>query len=61
MKIFISVAVAAGLIAGPGAARALAGTNVSFAVTAAPVTPAGGPGIVITRTWKDGVLTISAD
>jgi hypothetical protein len=55
--------IAAGLIAGP-AAPALAasgpGTTVSFAVYPAPVTIAGSPGVVVTRAWSHGVLTISA-
>ena len=36
-------------------------TSVSFRVYAAPVTVSGGPGIVVTRVWSHGVLTISAD
>ena len=62
MRIF-AVLIAAGLIAGP-TALALAssgpGTTISFTVYPAPVTIAGGPGIVVTRVWSHGVLTISA-
>jgi hypothetical protein len=36
-------------------------TSVSFRVYPAPVTVSGGPGIVVTRVWSHGVLTISAD
>lgn len=62
MKILAAV-IAAGLITGP-AALSLAGsgpgTTVSFTVYPAPVTIAGGPGVVVTRAWSDGVLTVSA-
>ena len=62
MKIF-AVLIAAGLTAGP-AAPALPGsgpgTIVSFTVYPAPVTIAGSPGVVVTRVWSHGVLTISA-
>jgi hypothetical protein len=59
----LAALIAAGLFAGLAAA-ALAdsgpGTAVSFRVYPASVTVAGGPGIVVTRVWSDGVLTISA-
>jgi len=62
MKILVAL-IAAGLIIGP-AAPALAGsgpgTTVSFTVSPAPITIAGGPGVVVTRVWSHGVLTISA-
>ena len=62
MKVLAAL-IAAGLIIGP-AAPALAGsgpgTTVSFTVYPAPVTIAGGPGVVVTRVWSHGVLTISA-
>ena len=55
---------AAGLITGGLAAPSLASsgpaTSVTFRVYPALVTVAGGPGIVVTRVWSHGVLTISA-
>ena len=67
MKIFAVLIgaglIAAGLTAGP-AVPALAGsgpgTTLSFTVYPAPVTIAGSPGVVVTRVWSHGVLTISA-
>jgi len=62
MKILAAL-IAAGLTTGL-AASSLAdsdpGTTVSFTVYSAPVTITGGPGIVVTRAWSHGVLTISA-
>ena len=58
----LAALIAAGLFTGL-AAPSLAsgpGTSVSFRVYPAPVTIAGGPGIVVTRVWSHGVLTISA-
>jgi hypothetical protein len=56
--------ITAGLVTGlatPAFAGTTPGTSVSFTVTPAPVTVSGGPGIVVTRAWSHGVLTISAD
>ena len=60
-----SIHSAAGLIAGPARPPSPArspgpGTTVSFTVYPALVTIAGGPGVVVTRVWSHGVLTISA-
>jgi hypothetical protein len=49
------------VIATPAFASTTPGTSVSFTVPPAPVTVSGGPGIVVTRVWSHGVLTISAD
>ena len=62
MKI-LAVLIAAGLIIGPAAPALVGsrpGTTVFFTVYPAPVTIAGGPGVVVTRVWSRGVLTISA-
>ena len=59
----LAALIAAGLFTGlaaPSLAGSGPGTSVSFRVYAAPVTIAGGPGIVVTRVWSHGVLTISA-
>ena len=59
----LAALIAAGLFAGlaaPSLAGSGPGTSVSFRVYPAPVTIAGGPGIVVTRVWSHGVLTISA-
>jgi len=63
MKIFAAL-ITAGLVTGlatPAFASSAPGTAVSFTVSPAPVTIAGGPGIAVTSTWSHGVLTISAD
>jgi hypothetical protein len=67
MKILAAL-IAAGLITGlaapslaaPSLAGSGPGTTVSFTVYPALVTIAGGPGVVVTRVWSHGVLTISA-
>ncbi len=62
MKILAAL-IATGLFTGlaaPSLAGSGPGTSVSFGVYPAPVTIAGGPGIVVTRVWSHGVLTISA-
>jgi hypothetical protein len=56
--------ITAGLVTGmatPAFASSVPGTSVSFTVSPAPVTVAGGPGIVVTNVWSHGVLTVSAD
>jgi hypothetical protein len=62
MKTFAAL-IAASLFTGlaaPSAAGSGPGASVSFRVYPASVTIAGGPGIVVTRVWSYGVLTISA-
>jgi hypothetical protein len=62
MKTFAAL-IAASLFTGlaaPSWAGAGPGTSVSFRVYPASVTIAGGPGIVVTRVWSYGLLTISA-
>jgi hypothetical protein len=56
--------ITAGLVTGiatPAFASTTPGTSVSFTVSPAPVTVAGGPGIVVTNAWSHGILTIRAD
>ena len=62
MKILAAL-FAAGLttwLAAPALADSAPGTTISFMVYPAPVTVAGGPGIVVSHVWSDGALTISA-
>lgn len=56
----IAVSLFTGLAA-PSLAGSGPGTSVSFQVYQALITIAGGPGIVVTRVWSHGVLTISVD
>jgi hypothetical protein len=61
--VILAALIAAGLttgLAAPALAGSGPGTTVSFTVYSAPVTIAGGPGIVVTRVWSHNVLTISA-
>ncbi len=63
MKTLVAL-IAFGLVTGlaPAAsAGSTPGTSISFRVYPSPVTISGGPGIVVTRDWSHGVLTISAD
>ena len=60
----LAVLIAVGLVTGlaaPTSAGTGPGTSISFRVYPSPVTISGGPGIVVTRVWSHGVLTISAD
>ena len=60
----LAALIAVGLVtalAAPASARSGPGTSVSFRVYPSPVTVSGDPGIVVTRIWSEGVLTISAD
>ena len=59
----LAALIAAGLLAGLATSASASpgpGTSVSFTVYPALVTVSGGPGIVVTRVWSHGVLTISA-
>jgi hypothetical protein len=60
----LAALIAVGLVtalAAPASAGSGPGTSISFRVYPSPVTVSGGPGIVVTRVWSHGVLTISAD
>jgi hypothetical protein len=60
----LAALIAVGLVTGLAASASAGsgpGTSVSFTVYPSPVTVSGGPGIVVTRVWSHGVLTISAD
>jgi hypothetical protein len=59
----LAALIAVGLLTGlatSASADSGPGTSVSFTVYPALVTASGGPGIVVTRVWSHGVLTISA-
>jgi hypothetical protein len=60
----LAALIAVGLVTGlaaPVSADSGPGTSISFRVYPSLVTVSGGPGIVVTRVWSHGVLTISAD